>query len=629
MQFPSHQNRLAFFSVVITLMLAVTVAKPAQAEVNLLTVDNAKSAMGINIAGLSYWSTEWTLIDAIKSSSGWLTQCTSWNTKCTGNGKAAWNTKEQNKLVLDENGWIKAIPKQSERDFEFVSLLMFAGAHGKIPSGYYHVLYDGEGEMEYGRPAILHPELSKPGHDVVEVPAETLAKIEEGGILLTIKSTGDKDGNNYLRNIRFISPGGICDNNSAWYAEDEDACKKANKKFTALYELADRQLFHPLFLQELKPFRTIRYMDLFATNTNKIEHWNKRPQLHDAFYGGDEGAPFELAIKLSNAANADAWVNMPARADNEYIQQSAKYAKQNLNPNLLIYVELGNEAWNFGYPYNQAGDYYKAKAKAEWGNSIDDYTGLLTWYAKRAGEICDTWRSEFGSDSKRVKCVIGGMAAWTDITDRTLQCPYHQEKTKQVCGKKFDVLAIAPYFGSYLARDHQTQVLEEWMKSEKDIKSKLFIDLMGIDNKTSNAPLFDATPSSEKWPPPQYGAMQPVEKMIKEHKVIADKYGLQLVAYEGGSDLTQFPPPPVENEVTQLLLDLARDPRMEPLYTKYYDVWRNNGGTLFMHFSSVGRYNRWGSCPLKEYQGQKNAPKYEATVNYSVNHPCWWAGCGR
>jgi len=617
-------------AVALTGVLCLLLLNPlcALAEVR-RDINNDQSAFGVNIAGISYWSTEWILNDFIKSSSGWLTQCVAWNTKCNRDGKSAWNTKEQAKLILDENGWIKAFPKQSERDFEFVSLLMFAGAQGRVPSGMYHVLYEGEGEMEYGRPAKLRADLSKPGHHVVEVSSEDLAKIDEGGVLLTIKSTGDKNGNNYLRNIRFIAPGGICDSNAAWYAADDSECRKFKKSFTALYQLEATQKFHPLFLQELKPFRVIRYMDLLATNTNKVESWEHRPSLDDPFYGGDEGAPFELAIQLSNAARADAWVNMPPRADDDYLHQAARYTHQQLKPDLLVYVELGNEAWNFGYPFNIAGNYYKAKAKALWGEKIDDYTGLLSWYAKRAAETCEIWRAEFGKDANRVKCVIGGMAAWADITRRTLECPYHQEKTKQVCGKTFDVLAIAPYMGGYLARDSQPQHLLDWKKSGKDWKTLLFKELLGTDPHSGDAPLFSATKPGEKWPPPQYGALQPVEKMIREHKAIADKYGLQLAAYEGGADLTQFPVPQKVDEVTLMLIELARDQRMGQVYRRYLDVWRKEGGTLFLHYYSVGRYNRWGTLSLKEYQGQADAPKYEAAVDFGLQHPCWWKACGR
>lgn len=601
----------------------------AEGKTNLLVINNAKSAMGVNIAALSYWSTEWTLIDSFKNSSGWLTQCASWDNKCNGNGMTGWNTKEQDKLQLDEYGWIKSFPKQSERNFEFVSTYMFAGAHGKIPAGYYHVLYQGQGEIEYGKPAIFHPELSSPGHDVVEVTQESLNNIEEGGVLISIKSTGDKQGNNYLRNIRFISPGGICDENPAWYAEDEKVCKTVNKKFTPLYEIADKQIFHPLFLQELKPFRALRFMDFLGTNTTKVTSWTKRPKLTDSFYGGDEGAPFELAVQLSNAANADAWLNISPYADDNYIDQAAKYAHQNLKSNLLIYLELGNEAWNFAYPFNKAGEYFENKAKAEWGNT--DGTGRLSFYAKRAGEMCDIWRKEFGKDSKQVKCVISGMAGWSDITKRVLECPYYQSQTHQACGKKFDVLAIAPYFGGYIARDSYLKLLERWNERDKDVKTKLFWELTGIgsDGKPADAPMFQATEKGEKWPSPQHGAMQAIEKMITEHKQIADAYGLQLAAYEGGSDLTQFPPPQEDSAITKLLSDMVRDPRMGAVYEKYYDAWRNGGGTLFMHFSSVGRYSKWGAYPLKEFQGQKKSVKYDATIDYSMEHPCWWGGCER
>src|SRR5262249_556462 len=42
------------------------------------------------------------------------------------------------------------------------------------------------------------------------------------------------------------------------------------------------------------------------------------------------------------------WVTLPVNAGDDYITQFATYVQQNLDPDLKVYVEWGNEVWNGG-----------------------------------------------------------------------------------------------------------------------------------------------------------------------------------------------------------------------------------------------------------------------------------------
>jgi len=74
---------------------------------------NANSGMAINIMGLNYYATEWTLVDGFKRAAGWVTGCAG---NCTspacpaGTGWQVFNTNEQGRLDLDSQGWVRSLP---------------------------------------------------------------------------------------------------------------------------------------------------------------------------------------------------------------------------------------------------------------------------------------------------------------------------------------------------------------------------------------------------------------------------------------------------------------------------------------------------------------------------------------
>ena len=51
-------------------------------------------------------------------------------------------------------------------------------------------------------------------------------------------------------------------------------------------------------------------------------------------------------IELCNEAQKDMWINIPALATPQFVQSLAQLIAANLDPNLNVYVEYGNEDWN-------------------------------------------------------------------------------------------------------------------------------------------------------------------------------------------------------------------------------------------------------------------------------------------
>lgn len=583
-------------------LLTALVSLPVTAEQTQNTA-NARSPLGINVAGLAYWSTEWPLVDEMKRSSRWLTQCSPQSSiRCT---KLEWDTREQERLDLDPNGWIRSLPAAYEPSLRFrtVATLMLQGDGGAHPAGQYTVLYDGEGVIDYLFDAVKNPALSRPGRDVLDVKAGTQ------GILLSILATDPQRTGNYLRNIRVIRPGGICNGDPFDYAETAAGCQSRGGTYTPFTEIYETQRFHPLFLQDLRRFGALRFMALFGTNSSTLAEWTDRPRLEHARWTGEYGAPVELVLDLAAKLNADPWVNLPARASDDYVRQFARLAKGRLGPTQRISVEYGNEIWNDMF---SASAWVQQQALRRWPDrpgGPSPFTRRINEYGRRSAEICALWKQEWGADRGRVMCVMGGMTVNLWVSEQALACPlWAAENGGHACAEGMDALAIAPYFGYHLGLSRHLEQVAAWTAQPDGGLDLLFQELAQGD--VLNGPGNLALPA--------------VYPQIDRHKALADRYGLALVAYEAGQHLVGVGSVMNDPRIEKLFIAANRDPRMGALYTEYLNGWRQHGGGLLMHFDSVGRYTKYGSWGAKEYQTQTSAPKYNALMQFIAANPCWW-----
>src|SRR5579864_4103674 len=126
------------------------------------TSSNSQSPLGINLARVSYYSSELPFLNAFKSSDGWITHSAS-----------TWDTGEEQYLNLDSDGWpITLTTKNAPGAQQFTSLgvLLFRlnqTPNGFYPAGQYVVLYDGQGTITYGFDATLVSRSS--GQDIINV----------------------------------------------------------------------------------------------------------------------------------------------------------------------------------------------------------------------------------------------------------------------------------------------------------------------------------------------------------------------------------------------------------------------------------------------------------------------------
>src|SRR6266404_6297580 len=219
---------------------------------------NAQSAIGINLAGVNYYAGEQPFLSSFATSERWITH-----------SAATWDTNEEKYLNLDANGWpitLKSVNEPTAQQFDSLGVLFLLGmpdtANGNYPAGQYVVLYEGQGTLSYGSDAALVRR--SPGRDVITVNPSNK------GIDLRIVVTDPHHTGNYLRSIRVIT------------AANEPAAKAG-------------QIFNPVFLQLIRNFRALRFMDWFQTNGSTLSSWTDRPAPSIAFYGTSKGVPIEIA----------------------------------------------------------------------------------------------------------------------------------------------------------------------------------------------------------------------------------------------------------------------------------------------------------------------------------------------
>lgn len=578
---------------------------------------NEQSPLGINMTGLAYWSTQWTTIDIMKHASNGSGQL--W---ATGNAQTGvFHTGHNDRLDLDENGWPRSLPGADDPDFHYVTTVLYQD-NQHYPQGEYTILYEGEGQLQYFGVTPL-PEKSSPGKDVVRLDANSFFH-------LRIQSTDPDSNGNYLRNIRVLVPGGICGNDPLSYAQTASDCAEP-ADFAEFERVANHMSFHPLFLQDMAKYRSIRFMQAMRTNVSGQLTWSDRPTASDASWGLNAGIPVEMAIELANQVQAEPWLNVPARVDDDYMRQYAQLVKASLDSNLSFHLELGNEVWNNAWPYIQDAIWFREQGKARWPEAgAHDFMYRLNYYGKRSSDMCEIFKQEFAEQADRVNCVIASQGGNWWVGEQTLKCEmWAKENGGRNCAHNMDSLAIGPYFGGYFHQDKFLPHFAQWANEGEAGMDKLFAE---INQGVLRGLTFD--PNGHEWEQaPEGGALAATQTHIDQNKALADTFGLKLTAYEGGQHLTYAGYLEGDRALVneEIFLKSNRDERMGQAFTDHFNGWKQAGGTLYMVFESTQRWGAFGAFPLKEYQQQpmSETPKLAHTLAFIDDNPCWWADCQR
>jgi len=201
---------------------------------------NRASALGINLGGVTYWSSEIVFVDLFKHSQTFKSQAP---------GKSY---AQGGPLDLTDSGWVRSL----RDDGHFADAIVLSQPKLGYPAGLYTCFYDGQGKIEFAYGVEVADE--QPGRVRIHVKAKQN--------LLTLRVT-ETDPSDPVRHIRVILPG-----------------------FEQTYE---QQPFHPEFLKRWERFSTLRFMDFQRTNNSAQVDWSDRATPALQTQGDDAGVALE------------------------------------------------------------------------------------------------------------------------------------------------------------------------------------------------------------------------------------------------------------------------------------------------------------------------------------------------
>ncbi|MDV2998756.1 MAG: hypothetical protein N5P05_000362 [Chroococcopsis gigantea SAG 12.99] len=506
------------------------------------------SGIGSNLIGIADWSLPLQIpfLDLFKSSRPWVWQ-------------KPYTTITTN---VDENGWLTSVTPPSDVSPRSIPGTFLFTSAKNYPAGKYIVLYDGEGTLNYKIAARKDNTLSTPGRDVIDVNPNVA-----GGISLQITSTDPNNTANYIRNIRIVR------------AEDET-------NYTNLYDgqtfdPSTAKIFNPSFLDQIKKLETVRFMDWGRTNGSPLVNWSDRPTLAQAQWTTSKGVPIEVMVALANQASVNPWFNIPHMATDDYVRNFAQYVKNNLTPGKKVYLEYTNEAWNWMFPQTT---WIETQARAQ-----SPKLNYIQWYALRSAQVINIWRDVFGPQSNQIVGVLGGQSGYANIASMAIN---YLKRTNNL--STINAVAIAPYFGRYIGSPRYESQVQNLTLDD------IFTEITqgGVIKDTQGNPVMPG------------GALRRAYVGIKDHAALTQRNNLQLIASEGGQNMTGFGGVEKNKTILNLFKAANRDPRMGQIYQQYLTRWYQLGGGSFLNFDvfTSPQISNWIQSPKNSAIGSNLDP---------------------
>lgn len=478
--------------------------------------------VGANLSHVVDWDPAWIFKDAFQRARPWGVRAQNVDT-----GETTWQFSlgEGPELQLDESGWITALPQWQHSSGtvyqQQATTVVFTG-HANQPAGIYTAEWDGNGTLQM--PFVIESGVTAEGRNyaLIDMPFNA-------HFTMDLTSTDPADP---VRNIDLWMP----DYNGQSFVGDH-------------WQPGDSgSPFHPLFLERVDDFDTLRFMDWMNTNNSDIVTWNdRRLATHATQSDGDlveylhtNGVAAEYLIELANTVDANPWFNMPHQADDDFVRNFATLVRDTLDPDLTIHVEWSNELWNAQFAVNQW---------LQQQMTLPENAGL-DFFQIAGREIqrdFDIWSEVFEGQEHRLVRVVAGQQANVWLTEQLLI---------NVDGRVDAVSATA-----YAGIGYEMALAYDANTTADDIID----DLLNVSIPWASA-------------------------RLQEHQALVQQYeellgrDLRFVTYESGSHVFAAPNPFLQSPALDAALEAMHSPRM-------YDVYQTLLGAV--HAAGVDLYNEF------------------------------------
>ncbi len=321
------------------------------------------------------------------------------------------------------------------------------------------------------------------------------------------------------------------------------------------------QTFAEPFLERCRKFRVLRMMNWGLTCVDREVRWDARttPQFCSQ---AEREVALEYMVELCNLTDSTLWYCVHHRADDDYVRNTARRIKELRKGKEPIYLEHSNEVWNAAF---RQFHYCQETSGGDW----------LGYHIRRTAEIARIFRKE----GVEVISVLGMQSVAIDRDKYIAQMAFPDD---------IDATAIAPYFGGDVARKPETHAA---------------VRAAGVEG------VLEACAKS----------IEGLRTEIRGHRELADRLGLQVVAYEGGQHLAPLGRALDDPAIVNLFVAANQHPDMYQLYKDYLRLWdEETDSSLMCLFESVSECSKWGCWGLLEYEGQDpaRAHKYRAVLDY-------------
>ncbi len=498
--------------------LALLTATAAQAQTQPVDI-------GVNVGSVNDYAVQSFFVDAMKHARHWGTSGTPWD-------EAA---------AVDAQGW----PTQ---DAGAVILCCVANATGhSLIAGTYQLTFQGQASVAFtvnGSGSV-----SGMAYNAATNTSTALVTLADSGagssLILSFTATQRSPAapvGSGVTDVTLIRPR-TAPNGHAWWTQPG-------------------QVFTTPYLNLLRRFTTLRFMDFTATNGVTLTSWSQRTTPRMATQQNQQGAAWEYVILLANTLHKDVWINIPDQADSDYVTQLATLLHTTLDPSLHVYVEYSNEVWN--YSFGQAGrnqaaaeaivatnpasplaigcaDY--ASCRYEWGER------LVGMNAVQDGAI---FRTVFGSNAQAVRPVYATQLGQTYFV--SLVFSMIQASMPNPVSSYLYAIAQAPY----------------WTGDNS-------LTGLGAGQELANASANLATLAG-----PEH-----------DFAVWATNYGLRSITYEGGPGMSG-------TASLSAKISANRNGAIGPLVAQSLRSAFASGTSLYMYYNDAGQYGQYGMWGLTE-----------------------------
>jgi hypothetical protein len=317
--------------------------------------------------------------------------------------------------------------------------------------------------------------------------------------------------------------------------------------------------------------------------------------------GGGLGMSYAYQIRFANTVERDPWINIHYRADDATVSAIAATVAAELDAGRKLYVELGNEWWNFAFPYNRQITYFTDQAEANGGSSIyylpkwNDPSRPSSWppttydmsqaYAvQRSIDIFKIFDNYFSAD-KLIKVLAGQFVAQGRNEGMLLFSGAYNH---------VDALAVNPYVGSIFGNN---ETVAEAIETSGWNTDDLFDNMYALVSSTEYISYPGANPQ-----PSIRMSLTNTKNMLDASSEFA---GIDIIGYEGGHHLN------VAGSITGTTRTFLKDLIASTRYDSRWSDWNQylcsalaeHGMVTHAHFVDISEWSEDDTNGVWEWFG--------------------------